>query len=134
MVDKDRVATREDVLGRRVRRKPIAVELPEAGFTAYLEPLTAADMDTFEGMDASEVSARLKREMVKRKLVDANGKRMFSDEEVDDVDVTELFDLPSLFRLMRAINDQANKAAQLLRAAAEGDDDPLPDGGSSPTP
>lgn len=95
------------------------VKVPEWGGEVYISTMTAADRDSYELSVANMQNGKMKTNMqniraklVARCLVDEDGKRIFSETQVDDLGKKSAKVLDRLFDIASRING-INEADQV---------------------
>jgi hypothetical protein len=116
--------TKSQLFGSKQKRLE-AIEIEELGGTVYLAPLKASEILPFMGADDDSVEAMNARqnELIVIALVDENGKRIFADEDAEQMN--EL-DWDVYTRIVRHLTGK-------IRGEQKDADAPLQDGESSPS-
>lgn len=108
-------------------RPRFPVEIPEWGFSAYVQTLTAADYDDYESWSFKKSDGENYRaKLVCRALVDEQGQRVFADEDATAVGHKSAAVVGRLFDIVAQHNRTSLEDLEQLRKNSEAG----PSGGS----
>ena len=128
----------KDQILKADRKKTVDVPVKEWGGEVRLQELSASDRDLWENesfvLNAEGTGAKFnpkhaRARLVVRCLVDENGKRMFSDDEVAAIGSLSASSVQRLFNAARKLNAISNEDMKSL----EGNSDAGPSDGDSST-
>jgi len=101
--------------------KRIPVEVPEWGVKVYLRTLTGAERDAFEGglmkgkgKNRAPDLANLRARLVALCAVDADGKRIFADDDIHALGGKAAAPLDRLFSAAQELNSLSDKDVEEL--------------------
>ena len=105
-MDEDKVLSREDIIQAADLGRPVPVEVPEWGGTVYVRQITAAERDQWEARIVAEGARpqNVRAGLLVYALADAEGKRLFADEDVTRLGRKSAKVLDRLFDVARRVN------------------------------